>query len=144
MNYRDFTPRPMIQNRNSNFQNRLNFNKTMFKVVGVIIALVFIVTAGFIIATGASAQSPEVVTCTVSSKERVTEVVDGNSQIRMLVNTENCGTLEIGSAMFSGNWSPNSTYSSIKEGNTYNFEVYGFNIDFMNQFKQIKSFEQVR
>lgn len=145
MNYYDFNTRPMIKNRHADIHNRrFNLHKLMFTIVGVIVAIVFIGSIGFMVATGASAQSPETVTCTVSSKERVTEVVDGNSQTRLLINTEDCGTLEIGSAMFSGNWSPNSTYSSIKEGNIYNFEVYGFNIDVMNQFKQVKSFEQVR
>lgn len=63
---------------------------------------------------------------------------------RLLINTEDCGTLEIGSAIMSGNWSPNQTYSSITEGKTYNFEVYGFNIDVMNSYKQVKSVQEVR
>jgi len=140
MNYRNHTSRPMIRNRNQR-NHMFNFNKSMFKIVGIFVAFIFIVVIGFMVATGVSAQSPEAMNCTVSSKERVTEVSDGQSVTRLLINTEDCGTLEIGSAMFSGNWSPNSTYSSIQEGKTYRFEVYGFNIDVMNQFKQIKSVE---
>lgn len=111
---------------------------------GIVFVIMFVGVVGLFIATGASAQSPETITCTVSSKERVTEVVDGNSTTRLLINTEDCGTLEIGSALFSGNWTPNGTYSNIKDGETYNFEVYGFSIDVMNSYKQIKSVEQAR
>lgn len=129
-------PRPTVQR-----PTRFNVARIAIFIGSV---MVFIIAIGGIVATAVSAQSPENVTCTVSSKERVTEVRDGDSQIRLLINTEDCGTLEIGSAIMSGNWSPNQTYSNIKENETYNFEVYGFNIDVMNSYKQIKSVQSVR
>lgn len=137
--------RVRISNRKMNaFASAPRGFKMFFGFTVGLVALFFVGAIVMVTATVVSAQSPESVTCTVSSKERVTEVVDGNSQTRLLVNTEDCGTLEIGSALISGNWSPNQTYSNIQDGETYNFEVYGFNIDAMNQFKKIKSVEQVR
>lgn len=136
--------RPQVRSSQNKSFNMFNLHKKMFFGVAAIIAIAFVAVIGFTVATGVSAQSPESITCTVSSKERVTEVVDGQSETRLLINTDDCGTLEIGSALFSGNWSPNSTYSAIKENETYDFEVYGYSIDVMNQFKQIKSFEVAR
>lgn len=136
-----------MRTRNSHFrpmvQRSTGFN-VVHRLVFVIVGLIILVAVGFTVATAVSAQSPENITCTVSSKERVTEVRDGDSVTRLLINTEDCGTLEIGSAIMSGNWSPNQTYSSITEGKTYNFEVYGFNIDVMNSYKQVKSVQEVR
>lgn len=135
--YKTYSYRSNLRTRSDRFRN------PMFIIFGIFFVAMFVSVAGFFVATAASSQSPESVTCTVSSKERVTEVADGNSTTRLLINTEDCGTLEIGSVVFSGNWSPNQTYSSIKENETYNFEVYGFNIDVMNSYKQIKSVQQV-
>ena len=136
----------MYKTYRSNMQHTRStaFRNPRFVVFGIIFAIVFVIAVGFTVATAVSAQSPESMTCTVSSKERVTEVRDGDSITRLLINTEDCGTLEIGSAIMSGNWSPNQTYSSVTEGKTYNFEVYGFNVDVMNSYKQIKSVQEVR
>lgn len=136
-----------MRTRNSHFrpmvQRSTGFNFVHHGIF-VVVSLIILVAGGFTVATAVSAQSPESITCTVSSKERVTEVRDGDSVTRLLINTEDCGTLEIGSAIMSGNWSPNQTYSSITAGKTYNFEVYGFNVDVMNSYKQIKSVQEVR
>ena len=136
----------MYKTYRSNMQHTRStaFRNPGFVVFGIIFAIVFVIAVGFTVATAVSAQSPESMTCTVSSKERVTEVRDGDSVTRLLINTEDCGTLEIGSAIMSGNWSPNQTYSSIKENETYKFEVYGFNVDVMNSYKQVKSVQEVR
>ena len=135
-----------MRTRNSHFrpmvQRSTGFN-VVHRGIFVVVGLIILVAGGFTVATAVSAQSPENITCTVSSKERVTEVRDGDSITRMLINTEDCGTLEIGSALMSGNWSPNQTYSNIKENETYKFEVYGFNVDVMNSYKQVKSVQQV-
>lgn len=135
--------------RHNNFDHKTGFS-SMFKsaplpfrlfalVVTSFIAVVFVGVIGLTAFNAVSAKSPEVVSCTVTSKERVTIVSDGDSSTQLLVNTDECGTLEIGSSLISGNWSPNKTYSSIVEGETYDFEVYGFELDFMNAYKQIKS-----
>ena len=120
------------------------FAVLIFVMAGfVLVGLGLLANLGFAVATAVSAQSPESITCTVSSKERVTEVRDGDSVTRLLINTEDCGTLEIGSALMSGNWSPNQTYSNIKENVTYKFEVNGFNIAVANSYKQDKSVQPV-
>lgn len=129
----------MNRNITQNTNSIKAFNNQGMKRFGLFFTVIALVIVSVFGVQFAMAQNTETVSCTVTSKERVTEVSDGNSDTRFLINTNECGTLEIGSAIISGNWTPNKTYSAITEGETYTFEVYGFNIDFLDIYKQVKS-----
>lgn len=141
-------------NSNSNYRRNSNNNLrgsskgrksksspfSKFRLVVIVVSSIIIASVVGVSAFNlASSKSPETVSCTVTSKERVTQVNGGNSSTQMIVNTKECGTLEIGNTFVSGNWSPNETYSALVEGDVYLFEVYGLKIDALNLYKQIKS-----
>lgn len=72
--------------------------------------------------------------CTVTDKDR-TGNTDGTSNMR--VYTENCGTLKVSDSLLSWTFSSADTFSSIDEGETYDFKTRGFRVPFFSMFPNI-------
>lgn len=80
------------------------------------------------------------VTCTITDKDRSTEVVDGQSRsvFRIYVEGEGCDdTYGLADNIFKGNLNTSDFYGKLKVGKTYNLETVGIRNGFFSSFKEI-------
>ena len=80
----------------------------------------------------------EVGPCTVTGKESV--MVEGNNQYR--VYTEECGTFFVKDALFALRFNSADTYSSLKEGESYQFRTQGFRLGITSTFPNILDYTE--
>lgn len=112
------------------------------------LAIVGVLALGAVSLTGCQnlVQNDPVV-CTVTDKDRSTQVVDGHSKSVFRVYTEGCGednaTLGIGDNAFAGNWNSSDLYGKIKVGETYRFKTVGVRNGFLSSFREITSVTKV-
>lgn len=78
--------------------------------------------------------------CVVSDKQAIGRSdSDGGSSTDYRVFTENCGTFGVQDDPIIGQWNSADTYGSIKVGETYDFEAYGWRNGFYSTFPNIKT-----
>lgn len=100
-------------------------------IVGAMLAAIF----AALLVNGVSSimDRNEVGPCTVTEKESV--AVQGNNHYR--VYTEECGTFIIKDTLFSLRFNSADTYSSLKEGESYQFRTQGFRLGITSTFPNI-------
>ena len=81
----------------------------------------------------------EVGPCTVTGKESV--MVEGNNQYR--VYTEECGTFVVKDTLFALRFNSADTYSSLKDGESYQFRTQGFRLGITSTFPNILDYKEV-
>ena len=80
------------------------------------------------------------VTCTITDKDRSTEVIEGQSKsvFRIYVEGEGCDdTYGLADNIFKGNMNSSDFYGKLKVGKTYNLETVGVRNGFFSSFKEI-------
>lgn len=86
------------------------------------------------------------VTCTITDKDRSTEVVDGQSRSVFRIYTEGEGcddTYGLADNIFKGNLNSSDFYGRIKVGKTYKLETVGIRNGFFSSFKEIVKYTEV-
>ncbi|URP22345.1 hypothetical protein SEA_BIG4_312 [Microbacterium phage Big4] len=71
--------------------------------------------------------------CVVNDKQAIR--VDGGTDYRVF--TDNCGTFGVQDDFWLGQWNSADTYGSIRVGDTYDFEAYGWRNGFFSTFPNI-------
>lgn len=112
-----------------------------------IIILIFVVMAGIIIlGVIVPLTTQETVTLNVTGKDTYTTTncdKDGcNSNIHNLIYT-NGEILEFDDNLVLWVWGSQTSFSHIQQGKTYVFEVYGFNVPWINWYRTVKSYKDV-
>lgn len=100
-------------------------------IAGVMFAAIF--SALLIIGLFYTMDRNEVGPCTVTGKESV--MVEGNNQYR--VYTEECGTFIVKDTLFAPRFNSADTYSSLKDGESYQFRTQGFRLGITSTFPNI-------
>lgn len=73
---------------------------------------------------------------TVTGKERITKVVEGNDQSYYLVYTDK-GTFKIGDSIILFRFDSSDLYGSIKADSTYTFRTVGFRSGFLSEYPNV-------
>lgn len=105
-------------------------------IAGAIIAAIF--SALLIIGLSYTMNRNEVGPCTVTGKESV--MVEGNNQYR--VYTEECGTFVVTDTLFALRFNSADTYSSLKDGESYQFRTQGFRLGITSTFPNILDYSE--
>lgn len=127
------TPYSRIANEQSALDRRFDrMRKLVFVGIGLGV-LLFILGLDFTLASATVASTAE--SCTVEDKDRTTNV-EGGSDARVYTS---CGVFSVGDNLLAGHFSSADTYSSIKVGETYDFELRGFRIPLLSSFPNIIS-----
>lgn len=135
-------PRRPVRSRSNAFSRS---GSKLFTVIGSVIAFVvigFVVAGVFALAKSYNAEHTDI--CTVSSKESVTKVVDGNSQNEKRVYTEECGVFTVDDSIVKGQWRSADTYGKLKEGHKYAITYNGWRNGFLSSFPNIIKAEEVK
>ena len=109
----------------------------MKPIAGAMLAA--IVSALLIIGLSYTMNRNEVGPCTVTGKESV--MVEGNNQYR--VYTEECGTFVVKDTLFALRFNSADTYSSLKDGESYQFRTQGFRLEVASSFPNILDYKEV-
>lgn len=78
----------------------------------------------------------DTVTFTVVDKERVTKSAGDTIVSYYLIFTEN-ETFGNKDSLFGWKWNSSDIYGSLREGETYEADVYGFRIGFLSKYRNI-------
>ena len=107
----------------------------------IIVGAMFVTIFSALLIVGASytMNRNEVGPCTVTGKESV--MVEGNNQYR--VYTEECGTFAVSDTLFPLRFNSADTYSSLKDGESYQFRTQGFRLGITSTFPNILNYEPV-
>ena len=106
-------------------------------IAGAIFVAIF--SALLIVGASYTMDRNEVGPCTVTDKESV--MVEGNNQYR--VYTEECGTFVVQDTLFALRFNSADTYSSLKDGESYQFITQGFRLAITSTFPNILDYEPV-
>lgn len=77
--------------------------------------------------------------CVVNDKQAIGRSGEDGNTTDYRVFTENCGTFGVQDDPLIGQWNSGDTYGSIKVGETYDFEAYGWRNGFFSTFPNIKT-----
>lgn len=114
-------------------------------VLGVVVGGAVLVGAGIgIVAVISSYQTDHTATCTVTSKDTITKVVDGNSKTEKRVGTEECGVFTVNDSFTKGNLRSADLYYSLKEGHKYTLTYNGWRNGFTSSFPNITKAIEVK
>lgn len=105
-------------------------------IVGAIFVTIF--SALLIMGVSYTMDRNEVGPCTVTGKESV--MVEGNNQYR--VYTEECGTFIVKDTLFALRFNSADTYSSLKDGESYQFRTQGFRLGITSTFPNILDYAE--
>lgn len=122
----------LVSYRNRSTLGRNSRGNKFYLVFGALVAALIIATVvGAVVSHNVTSEHTA---CVVTEKDRTTDR-DGNSDMR--VYTENCGTFSVGDNLFKGVWNSADIYSSIQEGETYDFSATGWRIPIISSFPKI-------
>lgn len=76
--------------------------------------------------------------CVVNDKQAIGRSGEDGNTTDYRVFTENCGTFGVQDDPLIGQWNSGDTYGSIRVGETYDFEAYGWRNGFFSTFPNIK------
>lgn len=105
-------------------------------VVGIVIFVVLIIV-GAVGLTASQYMNARTETCTVTDKDR-TRTENGSD---MRVYTEECGVLKVQDLFFAGEFSSADTFSALKEGETYEFDLSGYRIPLLSAFPIVRGYK---
>lgn len=105
-------------------------------IAGAMLAAIFATL--LIIGVSYTMDRNEVGPCTVTGKESV--MVEGNNQYR--VYTEECGTFIVKDTLFALRFNSADTYSSLKDGESYQFRTQGFRLGITSTFPNILDYAE--
>jgi len=83
-------------------------------------------------------------TCTVTSKDTITKVHDGNSSTEKRVGTEECGVFTVNDSYMKGNLRSADLYYFLKEGHKYTLTYNGWRNGFTSSFPNITKAVEVK
>ena len=105
-------------------------------IAGAMLAAIF--STLLIIGVSYAMNRNEVGPCTVTGKESV--VAEGDNQYR--VYTEECGTFIVKDTLFALRFNSADTYSSLKDGESYQFRTQGFRLGITSTFPNILDYAE--
>ena len=80
-------------------------------------------------------------TCTVTDKDRITNMHEGGSEMR--VYTSDCGTFSVADSLIDGVFDSADVYGSIEPDNVYDFKTRGVRVPVLSMFPKIVEVEAV-
>lgn len=83
-------------------------------------------------------------TCTVTTKDTITKVENGNSHTEKRVGTEECGVFTVNDAYMKGQTRSADLYYSLKEGHKYTLTYNGWRNGFTSSFPNITKAVEVK
>lgn len=86
----------------------------------------------------------EIVTVTVSEKERITSGSGSGITSKYLVWTEEGETFELTDSLLRGHFSASDLYGRLDEGVTYRAVVYGWRIPFLSTYRNVVELEVIQ
>jgi hypothetical protein len=82
--------------------------------------------------------------CTVTSKDTITKVENGNSTTEKRVGTEECGVFTVNDSFVKGNLRSADLYYSLKEGHKYTLTYNGWRVGLTSSFPNITKAVEVK
>lgn len=104
--------------------------------------LILLVFLGAFLLTSCGYMNKTTVTATVLDKERITEVVDGNTNSYYVIFTD-VGEYQISDQLFVGKFNSSTLYGKLKEGKTYEFTIRGYRSGFLSMYPNIQEYREI-
>jgi len=82
--------------------------------------------------------------CTITSKDTITKVENGNSSTEKRVGTEECGVFTVNDTVMKGNLRSADLYYSLKEGHKYTLTYNGWRSGLFSTFPNITKAVEVQ
>ena len=91
-----------------------------------------------------SHNSDHTATCTITTKDTITKVENGNSKTEKRVGTEECGVFTVNDSFWKGSHRSADIYYSLKEGHKYTITYNGWRNGWTSSFPNITSAVEVK
>jgi hypothetical protein len=82
--------------------------------------------------------------CTITTKDTITKVVDGNSETEKRVGTKECGVFTVNDSYLKGKTRSADLYYSLKEGHKYTLTYNGWRNGWTSSFPNITEAVEVK
>jgi len=110
-----------------------------------LVAVVVIAGIGYVIVHFAgSYNETHTAVCTITSKDTITKVENGNSTTEKRVGTEECGVFTVNDSFFKGSHRSADIYYSLKEGHKYTLTYNGWRNGWTSSFPNITGAVEVK
>lgn len=114
-------------------------------ILAAVIAIVVVAGLAIVIVSVASSHSEDhTAVCTITSKDTITKVENGNSKTEKRVGTEECGVFTVNDSFFKGSHRSADIYYSLKEGHKYTLTYNGWRNGWTSSFPNITKAEEVK
>jgi hypothetical protein len=114
-------------------------------VVGALIAIVVVSGLAIAVVSLVSSYNAEhTADCTITSKDTITKVENGNSSTEKRVGTEECGVFTVNDSLAKGTFRSADIYYSLKEGHKYTLTYNGWRNGFTSSFPNITKAVEVK
>lgn len=110
------------------------------KLLLAIIAILIVTGLGYSVAYYSTSTE---VTATVTGKERITKIRDGNDQSYYLVYTD-AGTFKVEDSILLFRWNSSDVYGQLVPGQNYRIKAVGFRLPFLSEYPNITSYSTTK
>lgn len=113
-------------------------------VLAILIGVAVVGAAIGIVSLGKSHSESHTAVCTVTTKDTITKVENGNSKTEKRVGTEECGVFTVNDNFFKGKNRSADLYYSLKEGHKYSLTYNGWRSGLFSSFPNITEAVEVK
>jgi hypothetical protein len=108
-------------------------------IIAAVLGILFVIVS---LVTSYNAENTK--DCTITTKDTITKVENGNSTTEKRVGTEECGVFTVNDSYLKGSLRSADIYYSLKEGHKYTLTYNGWRNGFTSSFPNITKAVEVK